>query len=240
MCPLIVAPNRGYADYQRVGNYDSGVLATLNFGPTNVGSQTQMIDVSRYAYLGGSLQCTLASVQVTILWYADVLGTVQVGERTFAVNANVSNPAQLRLPNLGPFCLVAFTAISGANYTVTGRVFGTNRVHPCELIPLFPQLLTISSRASAINQVDNFWLNGYFSGPMQIWAISGGLNLTYSLFYMAPDGSTPFVWQAPLQTVLTTAFVIAPPGPLLAQIVNNSGSAATYSLSITPSLSGAT
>lgn len=238
MSPLIGAPNRGYADWQRIGNYDSGVEWSATYTNTGVTEVSPVIDMSRYAYLGGKVGCTLNTVLVTFLWYADAAATVLVGGRQFVLSAGIANPAQLRIPNLGPFVQVTLAPIGGANYTFNAEVIGTNRVHPCEMIPSQSTLLVVSGVTIPPGQT-NFFPSDYFSGPARLTTTNSGGSVTCTLMYRNVDGTDQPIEQFgvnPAATILSASILVPEAAWYLA--VFNGAAAQAFSCWITPSPTG--
>lgn len=239
MSPLVSAPNRGYSDWQRVSNFDSGVL----WSDASVGVSTQVqspvLDMSRYAYLGGLIGVGNGAAVVTVTWYADVAATVQLGFRAFSLQFTKLSPAQIRIPNLGPFAQVVISSIGGPPFNNHATIIGTNRYHPLEFIPPNPYL--IRQQASPIGAGASVTVTPqqYYSGPMMVWFEPGNAGMTATLENLQPDANVDLIAQiiaaSVNQTIVTTW--IAPPGSWFIQ-VNNPGGATTYYLTATPSLTG--
>lgn len=241
MCPLISAPNRGYADYQRVGNYDSGILWSVDTGSINVGISSPLLDVGRYAYLGGTIAGLLNQSQVSIFWYADAAATIQVGERFIQLHGQILQPAQIRLPNLGPFVRINCNITGGANQDVQANVFGTNRVHPLEFIPVNPLVIDQQNVAIAAGVTANLYPFDYYAGPCRLWML-----VSQTSQWQLQALSSAGVWELFDQQQGFAAFanveqtLITPPGAWRLAVQNTSGTAGNYWAVVTPSTTGAT
>jgi hypothetical protein len=229
----------GYPDWQRVNNYDSPVL----FAQVTVVSAgtiiTPVLDVSRYAYLGGADQAITNSAQALITWYADSAGTIQTGQRVFSIHAS-QGIAYYRLPNLGPYCTLAWLEFGGVHFQHSCQMFGTNRFHPLEFIPSRAQLITQSNVPLAASASVNVWPVGYYAGPVQIWINGPASGWLYVLQSLDANAVAQFVDRA--QPAASGDFrwnTVAPPGAWWVNVFNNTVTAGNYYLSVTQSTTGA-
>lgn len=229
---------RGYADWQRVVNWDGPSIldhtgAVPGGGPVSSG----ILEASRYGYIGGIIQANNPSVKVTLEWFLDAAGTILLAKRTLWLAVNITNPAQLRVPNLGPWVRVSTNKASG-EYTLTAHLFLTNRTHPCELIPSESLLINTVPTIATAGEVTIFPTD-YFAGPAWLWIETGAgagqfiLNRTEG----TPPGNA-FHFAALAANARETKAVILPFGPVSAQIKNVSGAEANYRIALTASLSG--
>lgn len=240
MCPLVVAPNRGYADYQRVDNYDTGVLWNNPGVLSNATVVSPVLDVSRFGYLGGTVAVAAGTqANVAVSWFADAGITVVLGQRTFALQNTGAAPAQIRFPNLGPYCRFTVTSATGAAFNFTATIIATNRLHPLEMIPTASSLFAASGKALAIGGTDTYFPASYCAGPVQLWIDTGGVSVELTILGALSNANSYVLWRNQSQTTLTTDIVIVPLGVWFAQVFNNAGAAVTYSIAATSSLTGA-
>lgn len=240
MSPLIGAPNRGYADYQRLENFDSGVLLRVATPIQNSQYTSAVLDMSRYAYLGGLMSCGTGGIGlVVITWWADAAATILLGERAFTMNNQMGNAAQLRLPNLGPFVIIQCNAIGAGTYQFNATVIGTNRVHPLEMIPL-TSLLLDWNQSFPVGTTSVFHTS-YYAGPALVTAVlpsSGvGISLSHSDSAGTPQqyDQLNVVTGAAVQRFITSV----PEGICWANVINLSGSPQNVALYVIPTPTGA-
>jgi hypothetical protein len=236
--PVVASPSRGYADWQRVSNFDSDLLYQVENKVVAVQDSTPLYDVSRYAYLGGYIREFSSYPTVTVNWFADPAGTILVGTKAFAISASIPDGAYLRIPNLGPWVSVTFDAVAGLPFTYTARLFATNRVHPLEFMPPFPYLLTVSAKALAAGANDLIYPNGYYAGPIQVWLNSPGASWSLRFITFGPAGSAVFVDQTTIATGTGTYKLIVPSGAWWVNMRNDSAIVGNYSITVVPSLTG--
>lgn len=241
MSPLAVPPNRGYADYQRIGNYDSAPLFNQVVGPQNTQFTSGILDVSRYAYLGGRITPNGGDFSVQLTWFADAAGTITLNWRTFQITPNIAGNATLHIPNLGPFVQLQLTAIGGANYTTTIVLIGTNRVHPLEFIPRNPLLLSVQNLAIAANSHVIIYPSDYYAGPVQ-WLIQANVATPWAVEFdsLQPDGTYPAIYQLSGNSADTPGTALTPPGAWRAIVYNTDVAAHNFWFVVTPSMTGAT
>lgn len=241
--PIQNAPNRGYAEWQRIANYDTApifISALFNTAPT----QTMTIqDVSRFAYLGGRDLSQTQPSTVTLQWFSDVASSSLLGNRTFQLSPLIQDAAQYRLPNLGPFVTASWSTLTGANLNHTVTLIGTNRSHPLEFIPTNPILLDDQGASLAANQTVTLYPQDYYAGPLAMYfapSVASDLALeilnasnVWDTFWSQP-GATPVAGGSILDTSTVT-----PAGAWRVQIINTTASAGTFSITLIPSMSGA-
>lgn len=242
MSPLAPTGTRGYTDWQRVSNYDSDPI-WQTFGPATVGGiQSGIQDVSRFAYLGGSIQCSTQAVVVQCTWYADAAGTEQIGTRSFTLSAAVGGFANLRLPNLGPFINVFILSATGANANVDVLLLGTNRVHPLEFIPARPLLINQQAVPIAASATLTVFPQDYYAGPAQWW-VDNPTGVTALLRFSVLDitGTTVLFHQAQIAASGdTSGNVVLPPGSWSVAIITNPTGNGNYYLTVRHPVTGAT
>lgn len=167
---------RGYQDWQRVVSWDGPLVFSQNQVLHTGAFLTPVFETSRFAYLGGTASVIKNDTTFRATWYADQAATLQVGERSFVLNHQMLNRAQLHLPNLGPFCQLEWVpAEVGTQWEhFATRIFLTNRVYPLELIPITTVLLQHAFVFPAgENQVR--LADSYYSGPARINTVAGGV-----------------------------------------------------------------
>lgn len=223
--PLVATPNRGYADWQRVSNWDSGTLYSTPGGVNITTDQTPILDVSRYAYLAGWDQISGIPVQVDIYWYGDKAQTVSFGHRLFVLDPNNQGVAQYRIPNLGPYVQIVWTRIGPGSFQHPCSIMATNRFHPLEFIPVLPTLIDLQGLTLPAGS-SFYYPGGYYAGPLQVFANSfpansflamqvlnsaGGWDTMLSMGGLAANAA--FQWIAPAGGWRLAALAVAASTP---------------------------
>ena len=240
MSPLIAPPSRGYADMQRIANYDSPVLFSENFASHPGNAATPVLDVSRYAYIGGTDAVFTLDVQLSFSWWMDAAGTIAAGTRIFQMTPNIANPAQYRLPNLGPFVTITYTPLTAGTWQHTCELIGTNRQHPLEFIPTQWRILYSNAVSIPASGSETLYPTDFYAGPMAVFT-----NTTQVCAVSLQAENTSGTWERleALTTVVSTNALttwVAPPGAWRIQVVNTSGTtASTTTVTCTQSQSGA-
>lgn len=239
--PLVSAPNRGYSDWQRTQNMDTGVLASINRGATKPSDDSGIQDVSRFEYLGGQDRCFTTPVLVTVFWFADAAGLVTMGARQFVLSPSVANAAQYRLPNLGPFVEIQWASISGGNFAHQATILATNRFHPLEFIPESALLkFDAGIVIGAATNVDSFPTD-YYSGPVSCQIASAGGATAFQAQAETSGGAIVNISPAitPAANVFANLPFVAPPGVWWIAVLNP-GAATNYSITAVPTMTGST
>lgn len=239
MSPLVNSPLRGYADWQRIDNYDSGALFSESAAPHNGAWNTPAIDVSRYAYLGGYVSVAGVNVSATFRWYIDAALTTQVGERDIAYNSAVTGKQQFRIQNMGPFLQVAFTTITGAS-SVTQTLFGTNRVHPLEFIPATGYIWSEVNHSVNTGGVLGVTPTAMYAGPANLFWFSTVANWGVQIFQLVPFGTDALLWSVNTVAGNQNYQIVCPLPSWYVLVANNTGGTNSYDLAITPSITGST
>lgn len=241
MSPLVAAPNRGYPDWQRIDNYDSGVLFSLNVLNVTAAQLSPIIDVSRYARLGSFMSVSGDNCQILMQWYMDAAGTVQVGERVFQVAGALFPSHQSFFINLGPFVRVAITPMSSAATNINWVVFGTNRDSVSEVTPRANNLVNVQNLNIGAGANVIIRPSDYASGAALMWVI---VTQVFTVLFLALSGSSTFDPTLQISNAAANSNVVQPLalplGAWALQVVNNGGVAATCDATVVQSNSGAT
>lgn len=239
MSPLISAPNRGYADWQRVANMDTGALVSINRGATRASDDSGVLDVSRFEYLGGQDHCLTTPVLVTMFWFADAAGLVTMGSRQFTLHQLVANPAQYRLPNLGPFVEIQWASISGDNFAHQATLIATNRFHPLEFIPIEPLLIDASAVAIGGAANATVFTSDFYAGPVEcvVSSVGGATSFVAQALDTAGVARTLSPTVTPAANTFANLNFVAPPGAWFITALNP-GAATSYSITAVPSMTG--
>lgn len=239
MSPLVSAPARGYPDWQRIDNYDTPVEWSQTLTSASSPINSPALDTSRFAYLGGYIQCTAGTMLVLITWCADQALTTQLGSRRFVLSGSIGALAQLRLPNLGPFVQITVQSAAGGSYTVAAQVILTNRVHPLEFIPENALLIDQQGTTLGANATVTTFIGDYYAGPVSMFVSSGQIfNVTAQ--YITITGATHAFFQEANQAA-NVAFnfgFVAPPGAWNVAVANTTAVATVFFLAVTPSVTG--
>lgn len=238
MSPLASPPARGFASWQRTGPYDSGVLYTSTAAAGSAGFVSPVIDVSRYAYLGGLLSGGNPGYWVTLTWYADSAATIPVGQRVFGVIGLVGQGAQIRFPNLGPFCTISGAEMSGATFGYKVVLFGTNRVHPLEFIPVQTVLIDQPGLSVPGNGSQSVYPGDYFAGPTQFYWDVTPANMVMLFQYLTFTGAWNEFARINLASAAGTQTVTMPAGAWRFQPNNNNAGAVVGNYGVIGSLTG--
>lgn len=240
MCPLVSAPARGYSDYQRLENFDTGILENFVTPGNNASFSSPVIDVSRFAYFCGEIREQSTQSAWAFNYFLDSLGSVFIGGYNFTCAQAGAQAGQLHIPNLGPFVQILVQAIGGVNFQASGSLFASNRVTLTQLIPPLPQLVIVNNFNMPAGNT-NFFPNAMYAGPARLMMVSPVASTIIALEYLDTGGNyfildeyTSGAVNAPLQATIIC--------PLTAwKIVVNNPGVATVGLfvAVTPSVTGA-
>lgn len=214
MSPDLGAGPGGYADYQKVSNWDGPTLIN-EFNAPHTGNVTYgPFDVSRYAYLGGYTYAGNNPVLVTINWYRDSTATRLVGTRQYVLDRQVTHGAQQRIANLGPFVKLTYAPATGAtNWTQVSTIFATNRYHPLEFIPQNQTLIAQANQTIPAMTGINYYPSDYYAGPLRVATFIASAGITMSLFAELTVGvNTQLDVWTPAATAWSAVNIVAPPG----------------------------
>lgn len=239
MSPIAQPPSRGYNDWQRIGNYDTGLLYQNTLTNSNANFLGPILDVSRFAYLSGTMNETQSMSTVAVQWYSDDIQTQFMGQVELTLVSNIVPVAQLRVPNLGPFCVVEQSVIGVTRYTSTVNIFATNRVHPLELIPQFAPMIDRQAQPLGASSSAIDYPNGYYSGPAQL-AVNCTQNVQVAVRILSIVGTWDICWASPVITANNwfTAVFYAPLSAWRVETINQTAVAATYYTIVLPATTG--
>lgn len=239
--PLLAPPARGYADWQRTVNWDSDVLWQADSGDTTASYTSPMMDVGRYAYLGGWVKEGLSQCQLVVTWWSAFTGGVEMGVRTWTMDVNVGPDAQWRIPNLGPFVQIQVSSLNNQTYYFTGQVIGTNRYHPLETIPENPNFDPWENTAYTANGALWTYPKDYYVGPLScsVNPITAGF---VGVEILTNAGNWLLVQGVQLAggSGYSQVTFVTPPGAWRFYFVNTNNTAGSVTLRACPSLTGST
>lgn len=230
----------GYPDGQRVSNFTGPTLWSSNTGPVALVPALRLgpFDVSRYGFLGGSLQVSGGFSSVVLTWYEDQAEQYPIATREFFLAPNITEPAQIHLPNLGPYVsILASSGESGA--TLTGQLLGTNTPHPLEFIPVNTQFVYEYGKAINANTAIYLYPTDYYSGALHVWYESNG-----AMFFIIETLQGDGVWNYHSQLATPSAgaqfdqTILVPGGAWRWHLANTGTSSLTYYLAASPSPNG--
>jgi hypothetical protein len=165
--PLGAGP-AGYPDWRRIVDWDGPVVWEILTKAITGEAESGVIDCSRYGYIGGRAFCTPEPLQLRLEWFADQAATKPVGQWLMVISPLVANPAQLRIPNMGPFVRVHLEGKEGTTKsTATVRLYVTNRIHPLQLIPV-NSVIVHSALAYAEGESKFVTPTDYYAGPVEV------------------------------------------------------------------------
>ena len=236
--PLLASPNRGYADWQRVENWDTGLLINQTIPSGSNFYQSSVLDVSRSAYLSGYIGVTPGDATIGFTWYDDLAGDNTLGYRQYNMSSSINNVAQLRIPNMSPFCQVTASKLGAFNYGASLLIWGTNRYHPLELIPREPVLLAHAGIALAASGTNRYYPSDYYAGPVQVNAFCGQSYQLFMEWLSDTDTWTSINNITGGTGTIQTVTMLAPPGAWRVGITNQTATATTESIRITPTYTG--
>lgn len=228
----------GYRDWQRLVNWDGPLFMDLSGDGPHAGKKVYgRFDVSRFAYLGGFMRVLENPQVVLFTWYTAKTGGAQIGIRQLVLDPLILANCQFRLPNLGPWVSVQVgQGAVGEPWTLNAEVFGTNRVHPLELIPANFEALGLTEAFGGAGS-RTAYPTTYFAGPMRAVVFT---NAAVTVTAKLEGEGAPNVWS--LLDFLTTSSalaetIIAPDSAW--RIVLEATAAVTATVAITPSTTGA-
>lgn len=241
MSPLFTQPNRGYADYQRVGNYDTGVLFQDLAVHPGGSLLTPVIDVSRFAYLTGRVNTGTGQQNMAVSYYLDSAASIAVGGRQLTLDSRIGQLLVPHFQNQGPFMTIQWVQVGGGALSTNIVIAASNRPGTLESLP---------SQAWVVNQVNtpigagitvDTFANYYYSGPMQVAVWASNANMALLLNAFDPFGAAVQldVFPIPVASVWQRLQMTAPSGAWKLGI-QNSGAAGNFYLNVTPTTTGST
>lgn len=239
MSPLVQPPARGYSDWQRVSNYDTGLLYNAQEINNAVSFTSPIEDVSRYAATALFVNMVAGNASITLSWFLDAGGTEQAGFRTFITSSLMNNGLQARILNLGPFVTISGTPFGG-NYSIFLDAWGTNRQYPLEVVPSHPVIIDQQNIAIGGGSTVTMYPADYYAGPVQAWC-AGPANASFlNLQYLTATNSWDLISQSPIPANSGASFtLVTPPGAWRMAVQQIGGAASTFDLAVTPSMTGA-
>lgn len=230
----------GYPDGQRVVNWDSPVLYSGSVNNLTTYAQSGALDVSRYGYVGGYMQCSVGYCLVTLEWFLDQAMTIIVGQREFTLDQHIANICQPKVPHMGPWLQVTFQAIGNAPFTADWSIFATNRASQLEFVPVTPLLIDTFSSNVPIGGNYVLYPGSYYAGPVAVWMQTPAANWNATFFYLDSQGVNNLISTQAMTSGNNVFETVAPPGFWYFRADNNSGAAGTFYVTIRPSVTGST
>ena len=238
--PLLASPNRGYADWQRIENWDSQLLYDQQGSGITVGVGTPILDCSRWAYTAGFIFCGSGQIEVDFSWFADAQGTTTLGSRSMYIDQFQPNGGQLHIPNLGPYVQVGLLPISVAGMNYHLQVFQTNRIHPLDLIPSKPYLIDMQTGSLAAGAQQYLYPTDLYAGPLSVWFDLAGGNGALELMGLNANGTYDYLAGWNITQMQTDVVMMAPAGSWRVRVLNNAASTEAFILAAVQSSTGAT
>lgn len=240
MSPLVSAPARGYADYQRLENFDTGILLSAATPLSASSFSSPIIDVSRFAYLCGQVECITANCAVALNYFIDALGTVNAGNRNFILTAQGLPAGQIHITNLGPFVQFFVEALGAVPFQFNASIFASNRVELNEFVPQIATLIDLQNATEPAGATA-FYPNAMFAGPMSV-----GINMPVAATIVSLEAlNSGGTWDIIAQTTTGASGVpmivpmIAPLGAWRILVSNPGAATVGMYLVATPSNTGA-
>ena len=236
MSPIVAQPNRGYADWQRIANYDTPALLNVTNVSTPYAPSAQ--DVSRFSHVGFFIGQQAVPQFITFEWFLDPALTQQCGQQFFVMDPAINAPMQGHYPNLGPFLSVTANCIPNPGH-FTGLFWASNRDVGYPITPKNPVIVDQQNAAIGIDTTVNVYPSDYYAGPAQVWFspiyATGSLEFQYETVSGAWDYFQTFAFlaQGPINYPIDL-----PPGAWRVVVFNSTASAVTYFLTVTPSQTG--
>jgi hypothetical protein len=202
------------------------------------GISSPLSDTSRYGYLGGQIVISAFACAVRINWFADAAATVQVGQRNWVIDSAGPTLQQLRVPNLGPYCQMSLTPLTGAGCTVAATILPTNRVHPLEFIPVDAQLITAQVVAVTTGVDVGVFPVDFYAGPVRVWVDTPLTSWRAYLEGIAGGGAYLVTdeWTGGAGQVSVTT--VAPPGSWRLGLGNLAGGTGNITVAVSGSTTG--
>lgn len=218
MTPLGQGPE-GYADWQRIVNYDGSQLLTVTNVPIGAGITRGPVQVSRFAALQGRFFhiATAVDFSVTLTWLSAKAGGETLGSLTFCHDGANEAVGNVSIPNLGPWVKLD---IAGAGSVPSIHLSGSNRAG----LPLFvPRNAIFTSGAHAFGGAGGSVISpvDYWAGPAQVLLFAG----VAVAFVDIEALIEPATW-------VKVDRVVANAGTLVMQRVNLPATACRYNLQV--------
>lgn len=239
MSPLVQPPARGYSDWQRVSNYDTGLLYNAQEINNAVSFTSPIEDVSRYAATGLFVNMVAGNAIITLSWFLDAGGTEQAGFRTFVTSSLMNNGLQARILNLGPFVTISGTPFGG-NYSIFLDAWGTNRQYPLEVVPSHPAILDVQGQNIGANSNAFVYPNDYYAGPVAFMVEMGTASSVFQTQFLTGTNTWDIIdIHEPATNAFTPYTVVVPPGAWRVEVFNQAAAATTFYLTGIASMTGA-
>lgn len=239
MSPIAKPPFRGYDDYQRTANMDDPVLFAESAVVHSLNFTTPVLDVQRYAYIGGFDNVSTAMCNVEIAWWLTPSGTQNAGQRNWTLDSVVDAIAQYRIINLGPFVTFTWATTLAGAFTHSCRLFPTNRQFPVEMIPTAGLLVDQQATTIGASSTNTHYPQSHYAGPVDVWFECAASPLSVTLLSLTTAGSYDPFSRFDTATGNNAETRTVPPGAWRVDI-GNSGAATSYNLTVTPSTTGST
>lgn len=238
MSPLAPVASRGYPDGQRIQNWDLPSLYVNATVGASGGESSAILDVSRYGYLAGWDQVGNLPVHFTPTWFNDQAGTQDIGSFDWTYSPLITNPAQLRIPNLGPWVQLTWLPMTAGTWNHTVRMIATNRFHPLPFIPTQQVLIDQQNAAIASLATVTLYPTDFYAGPCSVFT-----NCANASSVIFETLTTSNVWDRfyqvnPAAATVNDFGVTMPPGSWRCRFINGAASATTFYCVVTPSLTG--
>ena len=235
-------PDIGYPDFQRVVNWDSPVLYSGSVTDETTYVQSGALDVSRYGYMGGYMQCYVGYCTVTLEWFLDQAMTTIVGQREFTLDQHIANICQPKIVNMGPFLQVTFEAIGNAPFTADWSLNATNRPSALEFPPIVPYLINAQDIVIGASQAVFDYPASYYAGPIMIGVYNTAGPGSILLQQLSLQGTWDYFDQ--YNNFAGSAWLrfnsVVPAGAWRVEFSNAEAASSNYYLTVTPSNTGST
>ena len=239
MSPITGSPNRGYADWQRVSNWDNTPFDSNLVLPINGTVSTPVTDCSRFAYIGGFARANTHPILLTLSWYTDAAGVNQVGLRQLSLDHRITNANQFRVPNLGPYVQAVWQPNVTNGGLLTDTLFLTNRFHPLEFIPQKDTLLNVNNFTVNNGVTDTRYPTDLYAGPIQVWTTVPATGWGLTMWHGISDAISTQAYGEVLPVNNSVRTLVTPPTSWFLQVLNGSGANGAYSINVQHSETGA-
>lgn len=238
--PVAPAGTSGFPDWARVVAWDTPIQwSATNQHITGPLGPPEPINAQSWANLAGVILVNAGQTLFRFLWDGTGTPTFEAGERNIPLGDVTIGYSAIRLSHLGPSLTPTVTPI-GADAFVSFGLFSTNRPSPIETFPPFPQLVSVKAATLGAGLTAHNYANRLHAGPARVFVQTPATGWFLEAVSLDTAGNWDYFDYQALPAGNSVFDTVMPLASCDFQIVNTTGVAGSYYLSVTPSTTGGT